>query len=106
MDTTEAPLRTATSTPLNKSLKLLLAASTRMILAFGAMACAHSMSRDISTDQFAFAAGRCPVAYILLKSPLLVVAAGREYCLLKTPRSDSAFASSYASTMVIVCPAP
>ena len=57
MDTAEAPLLTAIVTPLTRSLKLLLGVSTRTIVAFGAIACAHSTSNEISTAQLAFAAG-------------------------------------------------
>src|SRR5277367_1042504 len=94
IETTDAPLRTAKSTPASKSLRLFEGASTRRILACGAMACAHSISSEISTAQFAFAAGLRPLEYSWRKQPLLVVQAGRLNCWLKTLRSFPALASS------------
>src|SRR6266567_1827676 len=80
----------ATSTAANKSTKLLVAASTRTILALGAMACAHSMSSAASCDQPQFTAGCEPLAKTFLKHPLAVVHAGRPNWLEKTLRSFSA----------------
>src|ERR1700722_19375704 len=94
MDTTDAPLLTATLEAATKSLRLLEAASTRTMFAWGAMACAHSTSRAISTDQLALAAGFFPFPYTLRKQPLLLVQAGRPYCASKKARSASAFGSS------------
>src|SRR5271155_5635741 len=70
METTEAPLRTAKSTPASKSLRLFEGASTRRILACGAMACAHSISSEISTAQLALAAGVRPPGYSWGEEPL------------------------------------
>src|ERR1035437_248095 len=57
----------ATSTPVNRSVKLLLAASTSTILALGAMACAHSISSAASCAQPQLALGLEPAAKTFLK---------------------------------------
>src|ERR1700728_4176201 len=94
IETTEAPLRTATTAPFTKSLRLFEGVSTSRIVAFGAMACAHSTSSAISMAQFAFEIGAFPVEYTLRKQPLELLHAARPYCWSNTPRSASAFGSS------------
>src|SRR5450759_2927685 len=63
MDTSRAPaIPLATSTAWNRSAKLLVLASTSTIFAFGAIACAHSMSSAASCAHPQFARG-LPLAY-------------------------------------------
>lgn len=62
IDTTDAPAPTATSTAVIRSLKLFDAASTSTIFAFGAIACTHSTSSDISSAQPALGLGLLPLA--------------------------------------------
>src|ERR1035437_2008126 len=81
--------RVAMSTAANRSTLLFAAASTSAILASGAMAWAHSMSRAASCAQPQFAFG-CLVAYTSLKHPLFVVQAGSLHQLEKTFKSFSA----------------
>ena len=61
-ETTLAPCCTATSIAAIRFAVLFEAASTRMILACGAIACAHSTSSEISSDQPAFVFGFDPDA--------------------------------------------
>ena len=58
---------TLRSTAVNRSEKLLVAASTSTILAFGAIACAHSMSWAASCPQPQLALGWEPEAKTFLK---------------------------------------
>src|SRR5205814_7459868 len=78
--------------------RLFDAASTRMILALGAIACAHSMSRDASSSHppVGSCGGLIPLAKTLLK-----FAVGRPNWAEKVARSVAAFGSSKASTMAI-----
>src|SRR6266542_3953305 len=63
METCFAPVMLlATSTAANRLAKLLLAASTKTILALGAIAWAHSISRAASRAQPALAFGFDPLA--------------------------------------------
>lgn len=94
METADAPLRTATSTAQNRSARLFEFASTRTMVACGAMACAHSTSRAISAPQLEFAAGLRPVAYTFRNQPFALVQAGRLNWRLNTPRSASILGSS------------
>src|ERR1035437_1814754 len=80
----------ATSTAAKRSAKELLSASTRTILALGAMACAHSISRAASCPQPQLDRGLLPLAYTVLKQPFAVVHEGRPNCDEKTLRSFSA----------------
>src|SRR6266571_6136697 len=80
----------ATSTAANRLAKLLLAASTRTILAFGAMACAHSMSSAASWAQPQFFRGFKPLAKTFVKQPLAVVHGGTPTWVEKTFKSFSA----------------
>src|SRR5438034_8866568 len=82
----------ATSTAWNRSAKLLLAASTSMIFAFGAMACAHSISSAASCAQPQLVRGWVPLANICLKHPLAFVQEGSLNLEENTPRSFSAVA--------------
>lgn len=50
--------------------------------------------------------GPCPCAYTLVKQPFDDVQAGSENAVLNTPRSDSIFGSSYASTIATTIPSP
>src|SRR5260370_41214767 len=82
METSPLPLplvtwAVATSTAANRSVKEFDAASTSTILALGAMACAHSISRAASCPHPQLAGGCEPLAKIFLKQPLAVVQAGR-----------------------------
>src|SRR5216683_3639219 len=106
METTLAPFWTATSTAWSKFVKLFEGASTRMIFACGAIACDHSTSSEISSDQPELVRGFDPDAKILRKHPLLVVQVGRLNCDSKTARSDSMLGSSKASTIPMIWPAP
>src|SRR6266498_1487721 len=63
METCFAPgMLLATSTASNRLAKLLVAASTSTILAFGAIACAHSISSEASKAQPALVRGLDPLA--------------------------------------------
>src|SRR5947208_16865913 len=78
--------------------KLFEAASTRTILALGAIACAHSMSRDASSSHppLGSGGGLTPFAKTLLK-----FAAGKPNWVENIARSVAALGSSKASTMAI-----
>src|SRR5439155_19604763 len=80
----------ATSTAWNRSEKELLFASTRMMSAPGAMACAHSISSEASCAQPQLARGLLPFANTFLKQPLAVVQGGSPNCSENTFRSFSA----------------
>src|SRR6266853_1426473 len=80
----------ATSIARNRSLKLLLAASTRTMCPLGAIACAHSMSSAASCAQPQFVRGWLPEANTTLKHPLEVVHDGNPNCLENTFRSLAA----------------
>src|SRR3954469_16517618 len=106
IETTLAPCCTATSTACSSAVKLLLLASTSTIFALGAITCAHSTSKAISNAQPASVTGLVPLAYTFLKHPFEVVQVARPYVELKCERSAAMFGSSYASTILIVCPEP
>ena len=78
-------------------------ASTKRIVALGAMACAHSTSSEISKPQSALVVGSLapPVWLTILK-----FAAGRPNFASKAAKSLAMFGSLYASTMAIVWPLP
>src|SRR5216117_3182957 len=78
--------------------RLFDAASTRMILALGAIACAHSMSRDSSSSHPPV--GSCG-GFVPLAKTLLKFAAGKPNCAENFAKSVAAFGSSNASTMAI-----
>src|SRR5260370_1717594 len=89
MDTSPRPplARTwlvATSTAANRFAKLLVAASTSTIFAFGAIACAHSMSSAASCAQPQFVRGFEPLAKTFLKHPFALVHGGSPHFLQKT----------------------
>src|SRR5712692_405791 len=86
----------ATSTAAKRLAKLLLAASTKMILAPGAMAWAHSMSRAASWAQPQLVRGFVPLAKTFSKQPFAVVQGGRPRVLENTFRSFSAVGKSKA----------
>src|SRR5215467_10295540 len=88
----------ATDSAASKLEKLFDAASTRMILALGAIACAHSMSRDASSSQppVGSCGGLTPLAKTLLK-----FGTGKPNWIENTARSVAALGSSKASTMAI-----
>ena len=68
-----------------------------------------STSREISPAQPASAVGSgeaAPFWFTLRKQPLAVVHAGSPYVDRYVARSDSAFGSSWASTIATVWPAP
>src|SRR5258707_4986227 len=84
-------------------------ASTSRMWQFGQIADAMSRSREISRPQPEFVAGSGEVAPLwltFLKQPLAVVQGARPKVERYTPRSASAFGSSYASTMAMVWPLP
>jgi hypothetical protein len=74
----------ATSTATNKFAKLFVAASTRTILVFGAIACAHSISSAASCAQPQFVRGFKQLAKNFLKQSFAVVHAGNPNWAEKT----------------------
>src|SRR2546427_5582691 len=80
----------ATSTAWNRSAKLLVADSTRIIFAFGAMACAHSISSAAFCAQPQLVRGCLPLPNTCLKHPFAFVQEGSLNFEENTPRSFSA----------------
>src|SRR5258708_2364936 len=97
IDTACVPaIELATSTAANRFAKLFVAASTNTILAFGAIACAHSISSAASWFHPQFPRGFEPVAYTTWKTVFDAASAfvegsvGRPNVLENTLKSCSA----------------
>src|ERR1700685_4154451 len=114
MEISETPaVAAAVSTAWSMSGSLLVVDSNRMMLASGAMECAHSTSSDSSRSHSwpsPRATGRgdaCPFWLSTFSvGPPVTLNCCRPYVLLNVAASDMMSGALYASTMAIVCPAP